>query len=432
MRLSVGACALLILAFVACDYHHGGGSNHEVSLDHSQAASDAGAGEQRDGGGPGDAGESSGDAETRFPPPRRDDPWNDVATRIGADVREFAAALCDRYLSCQLKVLAGDREGCIRTVIGVQLACSSTLEELALPELDACKRALADADCRVLGRDGKPPAACDSTLATIADEAGASGEHEACGPTVSCSEGLSCTASANACGTCAEQAQEHEDCTRLDCADGLYCESGRCTTLLEDDERCTLGTQCASGYCDLDQRCATPQKGDDCKSQCGSAFFCVDEQCDDGVTLGGDCRDAPCVGGLVCVDDQCVLPSECGQGEKDDPCQPSTLCSHDLYCDRASSRCERALHEGQACALVHSLPCEPGLTCQLEHAENVYTCQKAKRVPGATCSADSDCNSLRCVGGTCSASGVGGPCHDDGDCASGACDFHVCVSRHAC
>ena len=437
MRRTVGAWMWLWAGLAACE--HGGDDYTRGQDTVLPGADEAGAGPAADAGvsdaGQADDGGAAGDASALLPPPPPPDPWKDIASTISPQVKELAGALCARYFDCQLQVFAGDVEGCARTVIGRELGCDESLEDVELPSLSDCTLAISTMDCSILQRRGELPDACDATLFALGDAAEASDEHEACGPTQPCVPGLACSGGSEACGTCEELADEHEPCLDFACADGLYCDRAKneCALLLDDGDDCERADQCQSGFCNPDRECDTPRLGDDCQGQCGSTYFCVEGECADGVPLNGDCRDTPCVGGLVCVDDQCVQPSECGQGELNDPCEALVLCSNNHYCEVGSFTCQRTAKAGEVCLPALSVPCAGGLECRVNPAQgNSFTCQPARRVPGATCKTNEDCDSQVCVDGVCSASPVSGPCREDGDCASGACDFQMCVAEHAC
>jgi hypothetical protein len=443
MRFGTRTCALLLLLSLGCDDDDKGS---EPPGDHDSGVSepDSGSDEQPDAGAPGDdAGEEpEGDAGPLLPPPPADDPWDDVATSVSADIAALVGAMCDRLLACKVQTLAGDREACVTALVGLDLGCAKGLETATLTDLAACTGALASADCEALAANGPDIVEeCDTALDALDAALGLAAEGEACGSTISCGRDLSCTASGDACGMCMLAAAlpgVGADCPEGECALGAFCayDTSKCTALLDNGGTCDGDEQCTSNFCDADGKCGKPNKGDACEAgdTCGDLFVCVNGKCGDGGQEGDACSlEAPCTGFLVCTADKCAQPVQCGQGAEGDPCVYFTLCGQGLYCDTASSLCTKPVAEAEECDWLFGIPCADGLTCTSSETEgDPDTCQADPSLPGAACTGGESCASGRCVGGVCSAGDTGESCFEDRDCASGACDFDACTAQHEC
>jgi len=237
---------------------------------------------------------------------------------------------------------------------------------------------------------------------------------------------LSCSASGNACGTCAALGSEGAVCSAtVPCESSLVCDpSGHCAA--------TLSSSCASS-CPVDQ-------------YCDSAL----EKCKNRPDLAQPCTDATgCVSTAYCdsVAHTCVaqptLGLPCGMGS-----DGSSNCAGDLFCSTVASTmgtCQPLPMVGEPCfsyfnstTLTNVDVCADGATCNT--ATTPPTCV-AKAAKGAACSLSTDCATgllctcsdvgranpgctkacydVRVAGQACGLPGV--VCHPGFDCVAGLC-----------
>lgn len=183
--------------------------------------------------------------------------------------------------------------------------------------------------------------------------------------------------------------------------------------LAAEGQACTLGNECASGFCADGVCCRT-----DCSGACqtcagvGSVGTCIpaapgtdprNECPDDGATSCG--HDGQCDGAGACR----FYPA--GLACKDPSCSGSTL--------TGASRCDGR----GACVPSFGQPCDPYMcgttgqcrtTCNTDadcKAGSVCTNNSCGKAPlGATCGSDDDCNSNLCQQGVCCATACTGTC----------------------
>jgi hypothetical protein len=210
-----------------------------------------------------------------------------------------------------------------------------------------------------------------------------------------------------------------------DCAPGVKCNSGKCSSKLGDGEACSVGAACASGFCVDGVCCDTECKGGcrACSAAAKSGGF--DGVC--GVVVAGkdphdacpadpgypaNCKaDGFCDGAGACRV-QAAIGTACG----DNVCTDGTLAGK--QCDATGACTSAPPHEcaGYTCdvaGVACATSCTSDLDCALTHE-----CQSGKcvaraapvSVNGAVCADDSACLSGHCVDGICCNTKCAGQC----------------------
>ena len=182
---------------------------------------------------------------------------------------------------------------------------------------------------------------------------------------------------ANSCGNGTEEAGEY-------CDDGNTANGDGCNASceLEDGQPCADGTQCASGVCDtVGSNTCEPA------NTCGNGVLEAGEACDDGGTADGDGCDSSCLldVGEPCSDNTQCTTAVCNMAEMPPVCAPPTGCGNGTL--------------------------DPGEGCDDGNNSQGDGCDAACRI-------EDD-----------------GPCTDNGQCASGACDTvgsNTCEPANMC
>lgn len=101
----------------------------------------------------------------------------------------------------------------------------------------------------------------------------------------------------------------------------------------------------------------------ECQEPCGNGTIDVDEQCDDGNQLNGDCCDANCMyetgaceDGLFCTEGDACLEGDCIPGPAR-TCDDGNSCTADS-CDEGDRECDNVTDAG-----LDGLPCDDGNVC---------------------------------------------------------------------
>ncbi|MFO0746624.1 MAG: hypothetical protein U1F43_13280 [Myxococcota bacterium] len=397
---------------------------------------------------------------------------------------EILGGLCDLQARCPDDVnpiAYRTRAECI-DILAFVLTCHLERDEVddvdryrleqVVPTVDAaragaCVAWLRTADCSVLrgvsdgdssasssGGDG-PANPCDGLL-VASDEAsahgaaaGASCEREAC------AAGLVCEPSTPGpepgsvtCAVCQPLPVAGEPCDQYRCAGGAWCDTGdggaatpMCAAVLDVDEACGDGTQCASGFCHPElHACASGGfAGDPCAAaaDCRDGGFCDAGACAPRRPNGAAC-DAPdaCLAG-VCEVGRCGAPDGAS-------CSYDGVCAG--RCDEGQGVCVSRLADGAGCETASDCTSDyctyDGHVCAErcggdEDCEGGYcdwqsqTCLP-RRPDGSGCDDDDQCTSGVCGGNdTCGARPtLGGPCQSSDECYPlGYCQGGTCVQR---
>ncbi len=227
------------------------------------------------------------------------------------------------------------------------------------------------------------------------------------------------------------------DCTETGCPSGQTCEGGVCVGETGDGSLCapcTDSSQCGSG-------------GDFCLSYPDGAGYCG-LSCGSNADCGSDGQCVPTTAGNQCI--RIVGGSPSCEGAGPSGCTSNADCAADQMCNTASGECVArptgGIDNGQPC--TESSECNSGLCATTSigqvcteqcndlmpascspgfYCERGGVCGDGFCVPGgpgaatdgSSCSADTDCASLRCDRGTC-----GTPCQVDGATTCG--DGFIC------
>jgi hypothetical protein len=186
-----------------------------------------------------------------------------------------------------------------------------------------------------------------------------------------------CRSTATYCGD--NQCDNGEDCS------GCTSDCGACPAIKKlNGESCTEASECDGGYCVHNA----------CRS---SATYCGDNQCDSGEDCSGCSNDC----GACSVEkklngESCAEASECDGGY----CVHNTCRSAATYC--GDNQCD----SGEDCA-----------NCVGDCGDCPVTAPTVKKINGASCSEDTECDSGYCVHGTCRATRI--------HCGDGHCDTNA-------
>lgn len=345
------------------------------------------------------------------------------------------------------------------TIVDVTTSCEVSDVVVEASELVACLDQVQGLDCAIMY--GEAPAidslerklvACRPVLEAfhrvrLAPRRGVmAAAGEPCGPGIFCETGSACIVDAeqDGCGRCVSAPREGEPCLfvgedeRPGCWGHSFCIEGRCRTRAPaEGEPCSALGECGQeldcegfesretpGRCERRWREGDACGEDDLFSGCGDWYQCRDGQCvadlstgrlgaacvalndcrggfcEDGIcverrSLGAACGDAaPCQEPYACTDGACAEPPATCTGEVGDVCTGNSQCSLGMICLYGSPpRCVRQIgRKGQACVPVDYCiegQCIDGL-CRLAQ-------------DGDACDTGSECESLLCKGGTCTA-----------------------------
>ena len=186
-------------------------------------------------------------------------------------------ALCAEViaLQCQGHMSCCDRED---DKYASAEECASLLEPLCVQDLSGAAYASGQirysqqAFEQAMGRLRSAVESCEPVGREILDDifAGSVGEGGDCTPAVeqsdyssllACEDDLACVVrEGSEQRVCAQRAAEGEPCLDVDCADGLFCGGGSepvCRPLRAEGIGCTSHSECETGFCSDEQRCAT-------------------------------------------------------------------------------------------------------------------------------------------------------------------------------
>ena len=243
----------------------------------------------------------------------------------------------------------------------------------------------------------------------------------------------SCDLDREICNTCTDKKRNGDE-TDVDCG-------GPCSPC-KLGKKCDEDADCASETCDPDEGvCITKECEDDkdCPSE-AAVSYCTNNECVscfDGVKNGKetdvDCGGTKCMGcdaGQKCKKDRDCASENCvdnvcvgGNGGKTDP--PDT-CSNDekdgkeTDTDCGGSECDKCKN-GKKCKKnsdCSSGNCDEGTCAKNENPEPGDTCSNEEKDDGES---DIDC------GGSCSPCAIGKSCSANDDCESGNCDGGTCA-----
>ncbi|MFP4111398.1 MAG: hypothetical protein ACLFUO_00195 [Candidatus Woesearchaeota archaeon] len=322
------------------------------------------------------------------------------------------------------------------------------------------------------GNDCKTGLYCDSDAGFCAKPTCSDGKRNGLETDVDC--GGSCSG----CGS-GKNCNEDEDCQNgmicgssdtcqvipQTCSDGVKnqdesdVDCGGSCLKCQDGLNCTSDSDCANGFCNSTDMCATPscddgiQNGDETDVDCGGSCKSSPDfqRCDPGLSclVNTDCHNYDCVDGTCRVE----LDESCSDGVKNNDetdvdcggsCSP---CSTGLNCSVDSDCVNNLCHDTLLKCL--SDPCNDGIQngdeTDVDCGGNCGKCSSGDR-----CEDDSDCisgncdpdeNKCRaplptcddgisngfesdtdCGGPTCPGCDIGEDCLDSGDCISASCD----------
>jgi hypothetical protein len=203
-------------------------------------------------------------------------------------------------------------------------------------------------------------------------------------------------------------------CTNnVDCAAGLYCINGACTSQFPTGQPCSGAGDCSSGYC-VDGVCCENACVGACSScnLSGSRGKCTPAPVDSDprqlcAAMPGDagCR-AACGANAMCVypSGNVCQPGACASGTILN--QPHTCDGKGACVAGGTMDCTPYLCTGNACPTTCAG--DPSVCAAPNQCEN-GSCGRHLQ-PGAPCARASDCDSGFCVDAVCCASQCNGPC----------------------
>jgi hypothetical protein len=261
-----------------------------------------------------------------------------------------------------------------------------------------CLKQIKGVGCEFASTRALRTAACDEIFDGDA-EPGAD-----CGLDSECKGAAFCKLDQRCPGTCTELLAAAKVCTGNDeCADGLTCDAGRCTTPALEGDACggAVAASCMAGLLCIGEDVITGKAGT-CRTH-GAVFAAGrDDTCDfDSGKLCGD--------GLSCVVQSiqgqnamlsCQAPvasrAACNFGVPS-PCPEGEYCSADIGIGQIRGTCRTLPAAGEACLTVAGVDsCAAGLVCIGAR------CDPVARL-GQPCASDEGCASKRCVGLRCEA-----------------------------
>ncbi len=271
------------------------------------------------------------------------------------------------------------------------------------------------------------------------------------GPALPCDDDVDCTTD-----TCDSALGCQHAPTPGSCNDGLPCTTDTCTPTgclnapnanpCDDRNACTSGDTCAGGACQpgAPTTCNddVPCTIDACDPTSGCSNTPSDAACDDSdlctqdrCTLGGCTNDVnPCGDDNPCTTDTCGPATGCVSAPNANPCDDHNACTSGDTC--AGGACQpgapNTCNDDVSCTIdtcdpttgcahtPNDWPCVDGNPCTNDRCDVTTGCEHTNN---ATACNDHDACTLtdRCVGGTCTGSGVR-PCNDDKPCTEDRCD----------
>lgn len=236
-------------------------------------------------------------------------------------------------------------------------------------------------------------------------------------------------------GICALYPGSGSDCTTTGCPSGQTCTGGECVAVMGDGNvcsPCTSSEDCTAGYC------LEYPDGGFCGANCSGAGDCgagemcitvssrIPAQCIRvsggapscaGVTPMGCTGDGDCEPDEMCVlsSGACVSRPPTGTGPLGSPCTEGSMCMSGVCFNELCS---------ETCEALNPDSCPAGFYC---NGQAVASCGDGLCLPGsaggaalgATCTNNTDCQSIFCASGRCSE-----PCIPGG--------AAVCPADYAC
>jgi len=372
-----------------------------------------------------------------------------------ASLGAFYAAACDYFTRCEGTfghgfVDASTCEGFYSSVFECSIVAALVREAFVRVDaarLAVCVDALRSAPCG--GSEFPGAEACSDIILG----SGTARPGEACPDDLfGCSAGSYCHYETD-CSVCVAYAAAGEDCSAVNCAQGLRCDSvtNRCAEKLPVGGACEDQDDCASDACSA---CTQEIMGGLTTTRCSGTGTCYEpiaagEPCAPDrrcagfrICSGGTCADRRDPGTPCATDGECTLDSWCVGGT----CAAIPLCAMQpvgarcatfglvtcaagTHCDNDTDRCIADVPIGGMCS--SSSDCGSDASCDA-------TSRCVARVPsGGSCSGGEPC----APGTECSATGTceppqadGTSCTNPGQCESGYCDgtSMTCGSRPAC
>jgi hypothetical protein len=270
---------------------------------------------------------------------------------------------------------------------------------------------------------------------------------EPCGQGIFCETGSDCVSedeTEDLCGLCVSLPREGEACLFVGedhwpaCSGEGFCVEGRCRTRApEEGEPCSVIGECGRGLDCIEResreapgRCESMwREGSPCETgadsrACGSWLRCRDGVCVSELslgTLGSACGEEPVCRGGFCEDGTCVeLHGLGGRCSSEAHCQVPYVCV-DGACAEPPARC--AGEVGDVCA--GSQPCSLGLICL--HGEP-SRCTRQTGREGLPCAEREHCSDGQCIGGVCRLAQQGDACEYGSECGSLVCTEGVCTA----
>ena len=211
------------------------------------------------------------------------------------------------------------------------------------------------------------------------------------------------------------------------CTTGAACKSGSCSTGLCD-------TTCGDGACEaINEVCGdSNSQGLECTTdcgKCGNGHPCFDNTtCASGICNYGFCIASPQPGGTPCTTGAACKSGSCSTGFCDTTCGDGACEAINEVCGDSNAQGLECTTDCGKCGSGH--PCFDNTTCASGIC-NYAVCIGSRLGNGAACSSDNSCASNLCNFGFCSAGnlGAGTPCTTSRACASGNCTAGFCIQR---
>jgi len=310
-------------------------------------------------------------------------PFDDMPT-------EMAAAICKWVEGCYTGGGLALRDQCLaratpNVVDGKGPAIGAGIEDKRIEyyatQASACLDALA-----ACGRDQQPPPAC---FATFKGQVALGGE---CLNSYDCAGDAYCEAGDTCPGICTAWGGAGDACTTNDgCDRNFRCISNVCTATVGDNAPCTTNADC-----NYDLLCLSVEGDGKCVDVGDYLTAKEGEACG---TFAPDLPQAPlCELEFVCAQDStgsttATCKKRVGAG---DECSLAFLsqCPQAYECPETPGVCELLPTSGKCGELYGEALCQPGYACISDEC--------TKQVSnGATCSSNGECESGRCLDGTC-------------------------------
>ena len=257
------------------------------------------------------------------------------------------------------------------------------------------------------------------------------------------------------------------DChTSADCASSDYCALTFCTAKLGTGSPCVDSGQCTSGLCHagLCSDCDT-------STDCGPNQFCLvtcndkvdngvpclqNNYCKSGICNYGFCIGSPQPGGTPCTTGAACNSGSCSTGFCDTTCGDGVCEAINEVCGDSNNQGLECISDCGKCGNDH--PCFDNTTCSSGIC-NYGFCIASAQPGGTPCTTSAACQSGSCTAGFCDTScgdgkceainevcgdsnnqglecttdcgkcGNGHPCFDNTTCASGVCNYAVCIAN---